>query len=533
VVNVRVGLSFHYIFNIFTYYIFSKEGGSWKAYYIKGTIDEWEAEDQLFRKPLEKIILFVQKMVFLVWKFLPWVLLCLPSWHYESLYYLFYFLLCVILSRFIDRRYGDQHEYFTFMKISMVLIIIPLATVLYNADMTLRQLLISMCLYIIVLYALITEIYLGLFNNVVVKQLRPLETYQAFPSRIRIPGSFFALQKIWPFAALTIMTCANIVTVWLCSTLTSLLYNGAVADKWNRAHLLIKQQRQYDPFTPPQSGKAEAGPSTAIDVKGSSSNSTDLGKLDGISVEVMDHIEQMQKKMTMMQEQMRRNMELMVKSKNLTQASFINHDEPTMSYADIKREISQKTQMLMEENVPEKKKEAINIDLERLFIMLENTQEYKDEKHTVAHEKREKDEPIDRRCLETMRARYSEQNQNFNPAVAERFRTLPTLRLIIMDTVEIVKKHAEEWQLMTLNGLVLEELKAIRANLPQFSRSQTRQLAWCKNLDDAIDKLETSPQQMTKKPRPMTKKITFANTVGSAITAKSFLLEQIKTRSPR
>ena len=32
------------------------------------------------------------------------------------------------------------------MKISMVLIIIPLATVLYNADMTLRELLISMVL---------------------------------------------------------------------------------------------------------------------------------------------------------------------------------------------------------------------------------------------------------------------------------------------------------------------------------------------------------------------------------------------------
>jgi hypothetical protein len=125
----------------------SKESGSWKAYYIKGTIDEWEAEDNLFRKPLEKIILFVQKGIFLFWKFLPWVLLCLPFWHYESLYYLFYFMLCVILSRFIDRRYGDQHEYFTFMKISMVLIIIPLATVLYNADMTLRELLISMVFF--------------------------------------------------------------------------------------------------------------------------------------------------------------------------------------------------------------------------------------------------------------------------------------------------------------------------------------------------------------------------------------------------
>jgi hypothetical protein len=52
--------------------------------------------------------------------------------------------------------------------------------------------------------------------------------------------------------------------------------------------------------------------------------------MDGISLEVMDHIEEMQKKMNMMQEQMRRNMELMVKSKNSTQASFINSDEPSI-----------------------------------------------------------------------------------------------------------------------------------------------------------------------------------------------------------
>jgi hypothetical protein len=83
-------------------------------------------------------------------------------------------------------------------------------------------------------------------------------------------------------------------------------YNGAVADKWNRAHLLIKQQRQYDPSIFPQvelqrdnilrkmvqslffffffciqnlaGNKPESAVSAAIiDVRGSSSNSTDLG----------------------------------------------------------------------------------------------------------------------------------------------------------------------------------------------------------------------------------------------------------------
>ena len=39
-----------------------------------------------------------------------------------------------------------------------------------------------------------------------------------------------------------------------------------------------------------------------------------------------------------------------------------------MSYAEIKQEIEQKTRLLMDENLPEKKKEAINIDLERVLL---------------------------------------------------------------------------------------------------------------------------------------------------------------------
>jgi hypothetical protein len=49
----------------------------------------------------------------------------------------------------------------------------------------------------------------------------------------------------------------------------------------------------------------------------------------------------------------------------------------------------------------------------QLFIMLESTQEYKDEKLLAVQEKRAKNEPIDKKCLENMRARYSEQNQKY------------------------------------------------------------------------------------------------------------------------
>ena len=47
----------------------------------------------------------------------------------------------------------------------------------------------------------------------------------------------------------------------------------------------------------------------------------------------------------------------------------------------------------------------------QLYMMLENTQEFKDEKTSEDSHKRAKDEPVDRKCLENMRARYGENNQ--------------------------------------------------------------------------------------------------------------------------
>jgi len=96
----------------------------------------------------------------------------------------------------------------------------------------------------------------------------------------------------------------------------------------------------------------------------------DAPKYDSIPIEVMDHIEEMQKKMNMMQEQMRRNMELMLKSRSNVGASFLHNNKPSMSYAEIKAEIDQKTKSLVEGRLTEKERDAINIEIERLFIML-------------------------------------------------------------------------------------------------------------------------------------------------------------------
>ncbi len=111
--------------------------------------------------------------------------------------------------------------------------------------------------------------------------------------------------------------------------------------------------------------------------------------MDGINTGIMDHIEEMQKKMTMMQEQMRRNMEMMMKSKMVNESANVDSNSPNipyialsrfcyltydilwyvalpMPYGEIKMEIENKTKALLDPNLSEKEKEKINIDLERV-----------------------------------------------------------------------------------------------------------------------------------------------------------------------
>ncbi len=76
-------------------------------------------------------------------------------------------------------------------------------------------------MYGIVLYAILTELWLGFKYNVIVKGMN---SHRLRAERLSIPGFFYQLQKIWPLATVAIMAVINLVTVWLCSGLTSILY---------------------------------------------------------------------------------------------------------------------------------------------------------------------------------------------------------------------------------------------------------------------------------------------------------------------
>jgi len=197
--------------------------------------------------------------------------------------------------------------------------------------------------------------------------------------------------------------------------------------------------------------------------------------------EMMDMI---QNKMDMMQEEIRRNKELVLMSNPV-----VNNNTPIMSYADIKAEIEQKTKVM---NLSEPNSESISWELQSLLSMLEKTQEHKDEKFILQQQKRKENEHYDKLCLEHMDAKYSKQNLSNQPELEKRMKAIPALQLITMDPTEIMQKHANYWKFLILNGLTEKEMRAIRANLPHFARNQFQQLAWCNRMDDMIDKLQNT-----------------------------------------
>jgi hypothetical protein len=86
----------------------------------------------------------------------------------------------------------------------------------------------------------------------------------------------------------------------------------------------------------------------------------------------------------------------------------------------------------------------------------------------IREEKRIRNEPINRKALEDMKLKYSDENLEHHPEFRARYDKNPALKLIFMAQQDLLKKHANDWKLYSTQGLTVEELRAIRGNLPKF-----------------------------------------------------------------
>jgi hypothetical protein len=215
--------------------------GSWQAWFVKSVTDEWEEEDKHFKHPLNIFKALLQKTVLLAWRYLPWFLLGQYYFRTQSVYYFVSFIFTAVFVSTIDERYTNQHEHFALWKAS-VLIIAPSMIVFYfYGDISFGELFLSVVLCIMICFVM-ADWALGIYNlKLKIKSKWQIDARDLLLERYRVPRFLVRLQKLWPFAALVLLGSVNLITVVFCGGLTTLLFNGRVADMWNRAYLYQKQ----------------------------------------------------------------------------------------------------------------------------------------------------------------------------------------------------------------------------------------------------------------------------------------------------
>jgi len=164
--------------------------------------------------------------------------------------------------------------------------------------------------------------------------------------------------------------------------------------------------------------------------------------------------------------------------------------------AEIKSEMESLHQIIMDEKASTKDREAANLKIDRLFIELASTDEYKAEIKRAHEEKIRINEPLNQAALKSMLLKYASSGND--PAVLGRKRQYAALTLIGMDRDQILGKHQNDFNQFLLGDLTLEELRAIRASLPAFRRDQKKQHEFIDSLELKIEQLAKNPEHIVK-----------------------------------
>jgi len=214
---------------------------SWQAWFIKLYIDEWEEEDSWQKHPLNIFKMILQKGVLFLWRYLPWFLIGQYYFRLTSLVYFISFICLTFFTMAIDKRYTNQHEHFTVWKASVCIALPSMLVFFIYGDVTIGELIVSIFSCILASFVAF-DWCIGIFNlKVKILGGKDSGSRDLLIERLKIPRVFFKLQRIWPFVCLLVLGAVNLVTVVFSGGLTTLIFNGRVADMWNRAYLYQKQ----------------------------------------------------------------------------------------------------------------------------------------------------------------------------------------------------------------------------------------------------------------------------------------------------
>lgn len=219
---------------------------SWQAWFVKSVyVDVWETADRWFGTPLNFCIWYTQQLVFWLWRYLPWLVLAQFYWALDSVYYTVVIIVVYVLFFALDHCMRNMHEYFTLLQVAPLFLLPPLVVFFRYGRITAFNLILSMFVYVLGLFALI-EVVLGVWNILVKTRTcygrketggKKAKPKKLLGRRLKIPLVFFNLQIIWPYITMAVLTFGTFITVAFGGALTALLYNGRVADMWHRAYL--------------------------------------------------------------------------------------------------------------------------------------------------------------------------------------------------------------------------------------------------------------------------------------------------------
>jgi len=267
------------------------------------------------------------------------------------------------------------------------------------------------------------------------------------------------------------------------------LENGVEVDEYNAA----KQSLDYRLMEKKlKDMEAELERRKAGDASGANINLAGLGKLDKLDAlfEKLNKLDQLDA--------------LFNKLNNLTVVGpgmmVGQGGRSGTSVEDLKKEIEVLQRVLFDPNSSEKDIAEANIKLEKAMQEYEKTPEYQMEIQKQKAEKRAKHEPLNKEALKRMKQIYNPQSVKTNPELLQKIGENPELRFLFMEPDTILKLHTSDFKAFSLRGLTLDELRAIRACLPNFRKDQKIQQDWSDGLDDKIEQMSSNPTSSAPKP---------------------------------
>eukprot|EP01121_Diplochlamys_sp_Union-15-3_P009359 TRINITY_DN2557_c0_g1_i7.p1 TRINITY_DN2557_c0_g1~~TRINITY_DN2557_c0_g1_i7.p1 ORF type:complete len:318 (-),score=80.85 TRINITY_DN2557_c0_g1_i7:67-1020(-) len=175
----------------------------------------------------------------------------------------------------------------------------------------------------------------------------------------------------------------------------------------------------------------------------------------------------------------------------------------TRSYDFLKKEIERLQKIIFDEKSTEKDQAAANIELEKVMKEIEKCSEFLEEQRKQKEEWFKKNEPLNKEAFEQVSARLKQEARSNPQAFRDKLTRCGELALILLTKEAILKKHESDFKMYVLS-IQEDELRALLYCMPKFRSDQKTQIAFVESIENKIREKEkgvTPPPAIPKSNR--------------------------------